>query len=246
MSVFNSNCPECVAERIDPTIKGDAPPAPCHRHAMSDPKETLRKELTQCQYCLKSKGSGATLQKCGACLIDIYCSKVCQRAAWKTHKVKCAVNRANSHQIPATTAATLKALRAFTSKHRPTVAEAGVRALGVFADPSRAERDVLLILLRPRLDSPRIETSFWVTSASVVPLATFTKAEEMRGQLQMANAALRRVGNAGALLVLLMETDTGTTNVAPVGFPASPDNLEPLSTTWEAWLTRRLNEGVVV
>ncbi|KAJ7705731.1 hypothetical protein B0H14DRAFT_3027180 [Mycena olivaceomarginata] len=70
----------------------------------------------------------------------------------------------------------VKSLRAFTSKHRPTVAEAGIRALGVLADPTRAERDVLLIF-----------TSFWVTEAGPAPIASFPKSDEMRGQLKLAS-----------------------------------------------------------
>ncbi|KAJ7259144.1 hypothetical protein B0H12DRAFT_1182297 [Mycena haematopus] len=149
--------------------------------------------------------------------------------------------------MPATSLDTLKTMRAFTAKHRPTIAEAGVRALEVFADPSRAERDLLLILLRPRLDSPRVETTFWVTTARVLPISTFPQAEEIRGQLKLASDANKRTGMAGALFVMLMETDGFVRNVAPVGFPAaSPDMLEPLSTTWEEWLAKRLNEGLVV
>ncbi|KAJ6496070.1 hypothetical protein C8R45DRAFT_1211761 [Mycena sanguinolenta] len=175
------------------------------------------------------------------------CSKECQRAAWKTHKTKCAINKAYTSKLPKTSLDTLKALRAFAGKHRPTLAEAGIRALGVIADPSRAERDVLLILLRPRLDSPRIETSFWVTAVSVVPISTFPEAEEMRGQLKLASEANKRVGMTGALFVMMMETGNGTINVTPVGFKqASRTFLKPLPTTWEEWLTKRLNEGLVI
>ncbi|KAF8179606.1 hypothetical protein K438DRAFT_1603774 [Mycena galopus ATCC 62051] len=141
----------------------------------------------------------------------------------------------------------LKHLRSFTSKHRPTIAEAGIRALGVLSDCSCAEREVLLIILRPRLDSPRVETSFWVTAATVVPFATFPRAEEMRGQLKLASEDNKRVGMAGAMFVILMDTDNGIMNIAPVGFPkASREFSKSLSTTWEEWLKKRLNEGLVV
>ncbi|KAF7346765.1 hypothetical protein MSAN_01815000 [Mycena sanguinolenta] len=248
MDAFNPNCPHCVAERsVAEQLTRDVPSAPCHRHVKSDPKETQRKELTQCQYCFKSRGPGVTLQRCGACEVDLYCSKECQRAAWKTHKRKCAINRANAKIMSKTALHTLKALSAFTAKHRPTLAEAGIRALGVVTDPSRAERDLLVILLRPRLDSPRVETTFWVTAASVVPMSTFPQAEEMRNQLKLANEANKPSGMAGALFVMLMEIEGGTTNLAPVGFPkVAPELLDPASAAWEAWLTTRLNEGVVV
>ncbi|KAJ7809013.1 hypothetical protein B0H14DRAFT_2163120, partial [Mycena olivaceomarginata] len=112
----------------------------------------------------------------------------------------------------------LKSLRTFTGKHRPTISEVGVRALGVLGDPTRAEREPL----RPRLDSQRVETVFWVTAASVVPLSYFPTADEMRGQLTLAADANRRSGMAGALFVVLVDTGSGITNVVPVGFPEGP------------------------
>ncbi|KAJ7226789.1 hypothetical protein GGX14DRAFT_417388 [Mycena pura] len=244
MDVFNPSCPHCVAEKVNATLKAEAPPAPCHRHAMSDRSETMRKELTQCQHCWKSKGDGVSLRKCAACKVDLYCSKQCQRSAWKSHKAKCLLNQRN---LPVAQMDALKDLRSFTSKHRPTIAEAGIRALGVLADPSRAEQDVLMILLRRRMDSKRVETSFFVTSAIVAPLDSFPTAQEMRGQLKQASEDNKRSGMAGAIFVLLMDTDSAAVNVAPVGFPkASTSLLSPLGTSWQEWLTTRLNEGIVV
>ncbi|KAJ7512145.1 hypothetical protein B0H11DRAFT_1699310 [Mycena galericulata] len=152
--------------------------------------------------------------------------------------------------MPPQQADTLKNLRAFTSKHRPTVAEAGIRAFNVLADPARAERDLLMILLRPR-PGPRTETSFHVTGTYVVPIDTFPSAQEMRGQLKQQSEDNKRTGQAGAIFVTLMDTDTGTMNIAPVGFPKASrahglmDPL-PFGLSWEEWLTKRLNDGIVV
>ncbi|KAJ7331049.1 hypothetical protein DFH08DRAFT_882204 [Mycena albidolilacea] len=201
MDGFNPNCPHCVEEHVHQTLNADAPSAPSHRYSTSDPKETLR----QCQYCFKSKGAGVTLQRCGTYEIDIYCSKACQRAARKTHKAKCAIDRAHIQRLSTTSINVPKGLRAFSSKHRLTIAEAGVRALGIFGEPTRAERDVLPVLLRPRLDSPRVETTFWVTATHVAPLANFPRAEEMREQLKLSSDANRRSGMAGGLFVVLMK-----------------------------------------
>ncbi|KAJ7156722.1 hypothetical protein C8R46DRAFT_1114977 [Mycena filopes] len=118
---YNDSCPHCVAERVHATLNAEAPPAPCHRHVESDPKQTLRNELTQCQYCFKSKGPGVDLRKCAACKVDLYCSKECQKSAWKTHKSKCALNQ-RTNAFPVEKEDLLKMLRSFTSKHRPTIA----------------------------------------------------------------------------------------------------------------------------
>ena len=67
---FHPDCPDCAQE----LGLGGVPPAPGkHRHPVSDPAETNRKELTQCQHCYKSRAAGAVLQKCAACKVDLYC-----------------------------------------------------------------------------------------------------------------------------------------------------------------------------
>jgi hypothetical protein len=58
-------------------------------------------------------------------MIAVDQSKECQRSAWKTHKAKCLLNQRN---FPVAQMDTLKDLHNFTSKHRPTIAEAGIRA----------------------------------------------------------------------------------------------------------------------
>ena len=110
-------------------------------------------------------------------------------------------------------------IRAFTSKHRPTIAEASIRALEVCVDPSRAFRDLVLIFLSTRSGSSRTETMFYATSADVVPFETFgSKAEEMRGQLKLANDHNLRTGMMGTVFAVLWHTSSGATNICPIGF----------------------------
>jgi hypothetical protein len=61
--------------------------------------------------------------------------------------VRCALNQ-RVHALPAEQIYASKALRDFTRKHRPTINETAVRALNVFEDPSRAERDLLMLRLQ--------------------------------------------------------------------------------------------------
>ncbi|KAJ7923714.1 hypothetical protein B0H13DRAFT_1602357, partial [Mycena leptocephala] len=140
-----------------------------------------------------------------------------------------------------------KALRDFTSKHRPTINETAVRALNVFEDPSRAERDLLMIRLRPRLDSTRTQTAFCVTATNVVPIDAFPMAEDMRGQLKQMKEDSKRVGTLGALLVVLEVTDTKSINVVPVPIPKGPPlSLRQPEIPWEDMLKIMLNNGLVV
>lgn len=53
----------------------------------------------RCNYCSKKVGK-ANLKKCAQCRMVRYCSRVCQKAAWKTHRACCA-NGAKAHQIMA-------------------------------------------------------------------------------------------------------------------------------------------------
>ncbi|KAJ6527886.1 hypothetical protein DFH09DRAFT_850178, partial [Mycena vulgaris] len=140
-----------------------------------------------------------------------------------------------------------KTLRAFTSKHRPAIAHAAVHALNVFVDPSRAEQDLLCIRLRPRSDSSgRTQTAYIVTAVNVVGIDTFPAAQEMRVQLQLASDEQKRTGMAGAIFALLVDLESKTSNVVTVGFPKAMKGVPaPRGSSWEEWLTRRLNEGIV-
>lgn len=141
----------------------------------------------------------------------------------------------------------LQLLRAFTSKHRPTIAEAGVRSLDLYSDPSRAKNYILMVFLRSRPESKRTETAFYATGADVVSFDFFPqeKREEMQQQLQFAHNQNVRSGHGmiGALFVMLMVVDTMATNVASVGF--SRDALAPPG-NWKEEMLIKMNEGVVI
>ncbi|KDQ49547.1 hypothetical protein JAAARDRAFT_42780 [Jaapia argillacea MUCL 33604] len=221
------------------------PDAPRNRHPESDPKETMRKGLTQCQYCYISQGGGISLKKCGACRTAIYCSPECQKKAWPSHKVQCKLNQRTNSSVAYSD---IKLLRAFTSKHRPSLAEYGIRALDLVSDPTRCLRDVLLVNLANRPESGRSETSFYALSVQVVPLEFFHgNAEEMRGQLLQLNEQQKRIGMTGSFFVVLACIAGGecVSNIAPVGFDKSSLFGLKRGMPWKDELMRKLNEGIV-
>lgn len=264
----------------------DLPPCTCgipnapqstQRHPESDPAESMRNTLTQCQYCWKSKSESVVLKKCAACQMEIYCVSIshqprilareprltyhlnlhgcdlviqspeCQKKAWPSHKTKCKLNR-TSRENPELASA-LDKLRLFTSKHRPTIAEYGIRALDLVVDPTRCLRDVLLLTVAYRAEARRPELSFYLVSADVVPLDMFgDRAEEMRGQLRLANQAQQRVGLTGSFFTVLSCASPGcmAMNITPVGF-AKRDlvDFRP-GMPWKEEMERRLNEGIVI
>jgi len=140
----------------------------------------------------------------------------------------------------------LKGIRAFTAKHRPTIVEASLRALEVAVDPSRAFRDVVIIFLQTRPGSNRTETSFYATGADVVPFESFPgRAEEMRGQLQLAHDNNVRTGMIGAIFTVLCHTSSGVMNICPIGFPKEIRLVRHAEMPWKEWMLNRLNEGIV-
>ncbi|CAL1708653.1 unnamed protein product [Somion occarium] len=206
-SLFTPGCP-CCAEELGlggiPAASGSR-----HRHPASDPRERGRKELTQCQQCWRSKAPGVTPFRCTGCKVDLYCSKECQKKAWPSHKTKCRLNQ-RTQEMPEMNLQSLQLLRAFTSKHRPTIAEAGVRSLDLYSDPSRAKNYILMVFLRSRPESKRTETAFYATGADVVSFDFFPqeKREEMQQQLQFAHNQNVRSGH-GMIGTLWLPLETG-------------------------------------
>jgi len=218
-----------------------------HRHPESDPTEFVRNALIQCQYCWKSKASGVALKRCAGCQIAWYCDAECQTNAWPSHKSQCRINR--NRRQNSKTAISLDNLRAFTSKHRPSLAHYGIFALDLVVDYTRCLRDILHLIFAHRPEAVRSELSFFLISADAVPLETLgAEGEEMREQLVQANEAQRRIGGLGCFFVVLKCTTPSNLagNVAPVSFTKEElVGLRP-GTPWRDELTRRLNEGIIV
>ncbi|KAJ3485117.1 hypothetical protein NLI96_g5172 [Meripilus lineatus] len=220
-------------------------------------------ELTQCQNCWKPKGPGVTFFRLQCIVksisiayrayrartsyqvayIDCLCfqSKECQKKAWPSHKEKCKLNR----RSPVDENDPLKCLQKFTSKHRPALADAAVRALDLSLDIGRSLHFVLAIFLRRRKDSRRPETSYFATGAEVLPFEAFhpEECEEMKEQVRKADKVHKKNGMDGGLFVVLMCLEEGTTNIAPVGF--TRNTFYPPGTPWKEFLFALLNEGVV-
>ncbi|KIK70137.1 hypothetical protein GYMLUDRAFT_34606 [Collybiopsis luxurians FD-317 M1] len=248
------------AEVIARLLSSKAPPkVPSHhRHPSSDPREPLRKELDQCQTCWRSKEPGRPLMKCAGCQIEKYCSKECQKKSWPTHKVKCKLNR-RLQTMPSDVMDASKALRLFTSKHRPIMTQSVARSFGLRNDPERCLRDILVVYLSDRRTSSsfssRPETSFYATDAQILPVEQLgQQALEVKAQLLRVNEEMCKTGHLGAVFVLLMCAEHKVTNVAPVGFGEEifADEVFDerfdifVGVDWKTDLLRHMNEGIVL
>lgn len=238
---------ETLLEKMMTELMGwDEEPEP--QHPDSDPKETQRKELTQCQHCFISQAEGAKLSRCSRCKVEMYCSKECQKQAWKSHKEKCDINvRIQENGEPGSMDA-VRRLQQFSNKHRWTLREAACRAMDLGRDPSRGLKDILCVFLRARKNASRKETWFYTIGAEVATIEEFfppAQAAEVKGMLKTAYDKNIEGGGAGAAYVMMCGMDSRISNFLPVGFGPEVYDMEP-GQEWLEWMVKRLNEGIVV
>ncbi|KAF2641053.1 hypothetical protein P280DRAFT_517285 [Massarina eburnea CBS 473.64] len=87
---------ESTSPRIIPTIDVSSFP-----DDMVQPTSNANLSATStCSTCGQLPSSGSTLQRCSRCKSAYYCSKVCQKTAWKLHKVDCLPGGASGFATP--------------------------------------------------------------------------------------------------------------------------------------------------
>ncbi|KAF5325096.1 hypothetical protein D9619_010011 [Psilocybe cf. subviscida] len=230
----------------------DAPPST---------KEPVRKELMQCQFCYRSRLAGATLSRCSGCQIAFYCvslhdaqalaaemtslkSKECQKKGWPLHKETCKVNQ-RILENP-TSADGMRKLRAFTTKHRPTLSQFGRRALDLYDHPENAQESVLLVVTRPRKQATTTETSFVVQDVLVGAPSLFGHNEEgIRGRMKYLVEENERVGGKGGFTAVMMDVETQINNVVGVGFTEDFERIDP-GVDWKKAMMEKMNGGFVL
>ncbi|GJE89420.1 zinc finger MYND domain-containing protein [Phanerochaete sordida] len=207
---------------------------------------SLRKQLTQCQHCWKHKTQGVTFKRCSACQIEVYCSAECQRAAWPAHKAKCALN-ARSRAAASSPGAVDKqeAFRAFTSKHRPTLALCGHRALDLDRNPRNAEAYFLCVPVLQRPGPQPAERRFVAQDAEVVPYDVLPP-ENVASMHRVREDAFasRSPGMEGVFFVVLHDVVDSAMHVVPVTYERGSGGKGPLG--YKEKLLHNLNNGILV
>ena len=174
-------------------------------------------------------------------------SKACQKAAWQAHKVKCKLNsRVSEHGGLELYEAKLKTLRAFTSKHRPTLCECGVRALELGINMQNAETEFFLVCVRERRGATKPELAYVVEEAGAQLYSSLpsSMAQEMQSVRREMNQVNLQQGLDGTFFVVLLDLDSGIRNNAPVGF--SKQATYNTSMSFRDLLFRHLNSGITV
>jgi len=138
----------------------------------------------------------------------------------------------------------MKTLRTFTSKHRPTLCQCGVRALDLGRNPQNAEIKFLRIHVRQRPDPQPAHLLYVVEDAEVVAYDDLppSQAAEMKGVLKES----KRTGAANmaeSFFVMLHDAVTQLCNVAPVSFAKEATYPEPIP--YKEYLMEHLNNGII-
>lgn len=172
-------------------------------------------------------------------------SKECQRADWATHKLQCMLNMRTAEASGANKTARAKALRAWTAKHRPTLAACALHAVQLTQDIAHASDRILLVQLKPRRDTTRVERAFAVENAMVVRYPFFTPQQEMemRAMYRSADAANRRDGMDGTVVAMLHDLESGVSNCMSAGFQLAA--IQPIEGTWMDLLMAKVDQGIV-
>ena len=179
-----------------------------------------------------------------------YQSQKCQRDAWPSHKAKCNRNRLIDTLRP-DSVDVMKRLRAFSSKHGPSLADGGYAAMKIFEHPERAMDSVFAVAMRPRRDSTRPETGFCVYDAGVFKLADLPYPPEERANLKelivTAGNTYKKHGAAGVFLVMMHNVEGCASNVVPFTYYERGENhlSKEMQENWKPYMLRMMNEGIV-
>ncbi|KAM5537923.1 hypothetical protein V8D89_008399 [Ganoderma adspersum] len=250
LGVPRLECPFCRLVGFEATVT-PVPPEPTAPHGPKvDRKDRIQASMMHCQNCDYSRADGAKLFRCSACKTELYCSQKCQREAWPVHKSKCTMNRLSDTLRP-DSVDVMKRLRAFSSKHGPSLADGGYAAMNIFEHPERAMDSAFAVVMRPRRNSTRPETGFYVYDAGVFRLADLPYPPEERAKIKemivTSGNTWKKHGAAGVFLVMMHNVEGCMSNMVPFTYYERAENhlSKEMMENWKPYMLRMMNEGIV-
>lgn len=173
-------------------------------------------------------------------------SKDCQTKHWPHHKPFCKVNR-RILQMPPAHAERMKQLRAFTTKHRPTLVQLGRLALDLHEHPENWLKYVLLVQVRARHDSKKAETAFHVHDILLkTPDFWGEQRDSILVQFKYMSEVQDRVGGYGGYTAVVQDLDTRLQNIVGVGFTDDLTDEGFNEHNWKEAMMTRMNCGTVL
>ena len=140
----------------------------------------------------------------------------------------------------------MKRLRAFSSKHGPSLADGGYAAMNIFKHPERAMDSVFAVAMHPRRDSTRPETGFYVYDARVFRLADLPYPgegqERIKEMIVTSGNTWKKHGAAGVFLVMMHNVEGCMSNMVPFTYYKRAENH---LSNWKMHMLRMMNEGLV-
>ncbi|EMD37566.1 hypothetical protein CERSUDRAFT_123486 [Gelatoporia subvermispora B] len=126
--------------------------------------------LQSCAYCNTHVGKN-NLRVCGQCKFVRYCSRACQRAAWKTHKPRCQTGAEFRAALAEDDEAQAinDAFSAWLNCWRNTINTCTIRAFDLANSPSdKLATHFVFIKVEPRLGLSTVVQSFQMLSGKVM------------------------------------------------------------------------------
>ncbi|KAJ7837959.1 hypothetical protein B0H14DRAFT_3870232 [Mycena olivaceomarginata] len=142
---------------------------------------------------LRNCNQHENLTKCSQCRTALYCSKECQRADWKRHKIYCQMTTRFPPAADPDTGGepqVQRHLRLWTSRFNDSLMCAIIVALDLHKHPENLDKFGLVVTLRPRVH-PEAGSRFSLISAEIGTLSGLMEIVVERQLLQARGADVR-------------------------------------------------------
>ncbi|KAL6301522.1 hypothetical protein BKA93DRAFT_919748 [Sparassis latifolia] len=227
---------------------------------------SLKSQMSKCSTCYIS-ATEKPLQKCARCKAAKYCSKECQKADWKNHKVNCMNNATLAEALKEHDSTPLgqlarlsipdnismyeldQRLEGWVKFHNPTLMGSALHALELSRDIMRTRSHVMYVKLaaRPRSEHGNAVGKFFrVIDAYPVAVAEAHQWPEpwpaslnALKEMQELHASNGRPGNTAAAMV---ECYPLAVQTVPFGSIPNMDDLPPLP-NWKDVLIEEVEAG---
>ncbi|KAJ7209446.1 hypothetical protein B0H12DRAFT_1157890 [Mycena haematopus] len=172
-----------------------------------------------CENCTVRR---VDLRRCAGCGVVRYCSRECQKAHWKTHKVDCLTNvemQKKAEALGPDYSQKLKAIGKWSDELSIPIGAASVSALNVMGRRENIDDYVLIIYVEFLGSSAKAPYTHDVVDAEVVPLPFLRAMALAAGDRPIAQFESDLSPRPGMMRVLLLERTFPWSYTTPFSLP---------------------------